>query len=189
MGTFGGQGVAPLAIKLSRGCSHCRPPPRWDHLERSRGFELEPPERRSECVGARQQQLAFGDQRAIPQRSVLMIEGARRAGSCQCSCLCEREERGEAPGLGLRAEQAGGEPPRLVGHRFVYALVLVEPVDGVGAVDGLEYSRRPWNGDRVPSFGRVMTSSAAQMDHLSPWSGLMDGTRSSETTLARPSGP
>ena len=43
-----------------------------------RGLELEPSEGRAECVRAPQERLAFGDERAVPQRGVLFVEGRPR---------------------------------------------------------------------------------------------------------------
>ena len=118
-----------------------------------RGLELEPPEGRAECVGTPHERLSFGDERAVPQRGVLFVERwPRRACSGGRPRLREREQRGKAPCLRLGVEQARGEhgqPPRLVCDRLAYAFVLIEPVDCIRAVDGLEHSGQP--GRQIPT--------------------------------------
>ena len=50
-----------------------------------RGLELEPSEGRAERVRAPQERLAFGDERAVPQCGVLLVERRPgRARSCGC---------------------------------------------------------------------------------------------------------
>jgi hypothetical protein len=56
-----------------------------------RGLELEPSEGRAECVRAPQERLAFGDERAAPQRGVLFVERRPRrnvrAGARDCASV------------------------------------------------------------------------------------------------------
>ena len=81
--------------------------------------------------------------------------------------LREGEQGGEAPSLGFGVEQAGGEhgePPCLVGDGFADSLVLVEPVDRVGAVDGFEHRGQPCG--QSPADGVPKGMPASRMRRL-----------------------
>jgi hypothetical protein len=70
----------------------------------------------------------------------------RRARSSGCSSLGKSKQSSEAPGLWLGDEEAGGErgkPPGIVGNRLAYALVLIEPIDRIRAVNGFDYGGQP----------------------------------------------